>query len=89
MEKSRSVADRNKKRNLMLYPLGTVGRDMIYVLFANFVYLYVLYTRDLTNAQLAAITGIMVAARIFDAINDPLMGNITCCCNYNCNLPYL
>ena len=76
MEKSKTVADKNKKRNLMLYPLGTVGRDMIYVLFANFVYLYVLYTRDLTNAQLAAITGIMVAARIFDAINDPLMGNI-------------
>ncbi|MCR4612278.1 MAG: glycoside-pentoside-hexuronide (GPH):cation symporter [Lachnospiraceae bacterium] len=70
------MEEKNKKRNLWFYPLGTVGRDMIYVLFTNFVYLYVLYTRDLTNAQLAAITGIMVAARVFDAINDPLMGNI-------------
>ena len=74
--KEQPVEEKYKKRNLWFYPLGTVGRDMIYVLFTNFVYLYVLYTRDLTNAQLAAITGIMVAARVFDAINDPLMGNI-------------
>lgn len=76
MEEKQSIEVKNKKKNLWFYPLGTVGRDMIYVLFTNFVYLYVLYTRDLTNAQLVAITGIMVAARVFDAINDPLMGNI-------------
>lgn len=70
------IEEKNKKRNLWFYPLGTVGRDMIYVLFTNFVYLYVLYTRQLDAGQLAAITGIMVAARVFDAINDPLMGNI-------------
>ncbi|MBE5896981.1 MAG: hypothetical protein E7281_04380 [Lachnospiraceae bacterium] len=64
------------KKNLWFYPLGTVGRDMIYVLFTNFILLYVMYTRELTNAQLAAITGIIVAARIFDALNDPIMGNI-------------
>ena len=64
------------KKNLINYPLGTVGRDMIYVLFNNFLYLYILYTRNLTVAQLSAITGIMVAARIFDALNDPIMGNI-------------
>lgn len=68
--------EKNKKKNLWFYPLGTVGRDMIYVLFTNFIYLYVLYTRELTNGQIAAITGIMVAARIFDALNDPIMGNI-------------
>jgi melibiose permease/lactose/raffinose/galactose permease len=65
-----------KKRNLLFYPLGTVGRDMIYALFTNFILLYILYTRSLTNAQLAAITAIMVAARVFDALNDPIMGNI-------------
>lgn len=67
---------RLKKRNLILYPLGTVGRDMIYSLFTNYIMLFILYTRNLTDAQLAAITGIMVAARAFDALNDPLMGNI-------------
>ena len=65
-----------KKRNLWMYPLGTVGRDMIYCLFTNYIMQFILYTRTLTNAQLAAITGIMVAARVFDALNDPLMGNI-------------
>lgn len=69
-------ADRNRKRNLWLFPLGTVGRDMLYQLFTNFLLVYVLFTRQLTAAQLMTITAIMVAARVFDALNDPIMGNI-------------
>ena len=65
-----------KKRNLWFFPLGTVGRDMVYTMFTSFIYLYVLYTKELTDAQVVAITMIMVAARIFDAFNDPIMGNI-------------
>ena len=65
-----------KKRNLWMFPLGTVGRDMIYSLFTNFLLTYVMFTRSLTAAQLSAITAIMVAARVFDALNDPIMGNI-------------
>lgn len=64
------------RKNLIMYPLGTVGRDMVYALFANFLLTFVLITKNLTAAQLAAITAIMVAARIFDALNDPIMGNI-------------
>ena len=30
-------ADRYRKRNLWLFPLGTVGRDMLYQLFTNFL----------------------------------------------------
>ena len=69
-------ADRYRKRNLWLFPLGTVGRDMLYQLFTNFLLVYVLFTRQLTAGQLMTITAIMVAARIFDALNDPIMGNI-------------
>ena len=69
-------AKKQEKRNLIFYPLGTVGRDMIYSLFTNFILLYIMYTRNLTTAQLGAVTAIMVAARIFDALNDPIMGNI-------------
>ena len=65
-----------KKKNLWFFPLGTVGRDMVYTMFTSFIYLYVLYTKELTDAQVVAITMIMVAARIFDAFNDPIMGNI-------------
>lgn len=68
--------DKTLKKNLWFFPLGTVGRDMLYQLFTNYILLYVLFTRQLTAAQLMAITVIMVLARVFDALNDPLMGNI-------------
>ena len=48
------------KRNLWMFPLGTVGRDMIYNLFTNFIFTYILFTRHLTAAQLGAVTAIMV-----------------------------
>lgn len=67
---------KQQKINLWMYPLGTVGRDMIYNLFTNFILTYILFTRKLDAAQLAAITAIIVGARIFDALNDPIMGNI-------------
>ena len=65
-----------RKKNLRMYPLGTIGRDMIYNLFTNFILTFILFTRKLDAAQLAAITAIIVGARVFDALNDPIMGNI-------------
>ena len=65
-----------RKKNLIMYPLGTIGRDMIYNLFTNFILTFILFTRKLDAAQLAAITAIIVGARVFDALNDPIMGNI-------------
>ena len=68
--------EKMRKRNLIAYPLGTVGRDGIYQLFTNFILTFVLLTKGLTNGQIAVVTAIMVAARIFDAINDPVMGYV-------------
>lgn len=65
-----------RKRNLWMFPLGTVGRDMMYNLVTNFLLTYILFTKGLSAAQLTTITAIMVAARVFDALNDPIMGNI-------------
>lgn len=67
---------RLRKRNMLMYPLGTVGRDMVYCLVTNFLLTYILFTKGLTAAQLGAVTAIMVSARVFDALNDPVMGNI-------------
>ena len=64
------------RQNLIMFPLGTVGRDMVYTLVTNFLLTFVLFTRKLTTGQFAAITAIMFGARIFDALNDPIMGNI-------------
>ncbi|MBQ3276288.1 MAG: MFS transporter, partial [Oscillospiraceae bacterium] len=71
MEDSKRV-----KQNLIMFPLGTVGRDMVYNLVNNFLLTFVLFTRELTAGQLSAITAIMVGARLFDALYDPIMGNI-------------
>ncbi len=73
------ISDRKRKKrekNLIFYPLGTIGRDMMYYLFTSCLFTYIMLTKQLTNSQLLAITAIMVAARIFDALNDPIMGNI-------------
>ena len=64
------------KKNLIMFPIGTVGRDMMYNLVTSYLLTFVLFTHKLTAAQLTAITAIMVAARVFDALNDPVMGNI-------------
>ncbi len=68
--------ERITKRNLITFPVGTVGRDMMYNLVTSYLLTFVLFTRQLNAAQLSAITAIMVAARVFDALNDPIMGNI-------------
>lgn len=65
-----------KRRNLWMFPLGTVGRDMFYSLFGHFLLTYVMFTRTLTAAQLSAITSSMVAASVLVALCDPIIGNL-------------
>ena len=64
------------KKNLWMFPLGTIGRDMVYNLVTSYLLTYILFTKGLNAAQLTAVTAIMVAARVFDALNDPIMGSI-------------
>ena len=64
------------RKNLLYFPLGTVGRDMVYSMINSYLLTFVLFTHTLSGAQVAAVTGIMIAARVFDALNDPVMGNI-------------
>lgn len=53
------------------YGLGAVGKDMVYMLSASYV-LY--YYQDLLKVNAIVMGTILLAARIFDAFNDPLMG---------------
>ena len=55
------------------YALGAVGKDMVYMLSASYV-LY--YFQDLLGVSAIAMGVILLAARIFDAFNDPIMGII-------------
>lgn len=68
--------DKLSIRNLIMFPLGTIGRDFLYNFFNNFLLTYILFTKELTNPQFASISIIIIAARIFDAFNDPIMGGI-------------
>lgn len=68
--------DRLSNRNLMFFSVGTVGRDFLYILFNSFLLTYILFTKQLNDAQFASISVIIIAARIFDAFNDPIMGGI-------------
>lgn len=63
-------------RNLILFPLGCVGRDFLYNLFNGYLLTYILFTKTLTDAQFASVSIIIICARIFDAFNDPVMGGI-------------
>ncbi len=53
------------------YGLGAVGKDMVYMLSASYV-LY--YFQDVLGVNAVAMGIILLAARIFDAFNDPIMG---------------
>ena len=53
------------------YGLGAVGKDMVYMLSASYV-LY--YYQDILGVNAIAMGIILMAARVFDAFNDPIMG---------------
>lgn len=76
MQAASGAGDKISTRNLIMFPLGTIGRDFIYNLFNTYMMTFILLTKNLTAAELGAITFIVVGARIFDALNDPVMGGI-------------
>lgn len=53
------------------YGLGAVGKDMVYMLSASYI-LY--YYQDILGVKALAMGVILMAARVFDAFNDPIMG---------------
>ena len=57
----------------LAYGLGAVGKDMVYMLSASYV-LY--YFQDILGVSAIAMGVILMAARVFDAFNDPIMGII-------------
>lgn len=68
---------RLSKRNLWSFSIGCVGRDMICTgLFNGQLLNYVYFTKQLTASQLGVLTVLMTLAKVFDAFNDPVMGNI-------------
>lgn len=64
------------KRNRFTYGLGTVGRDMVYTMISMYLMFYLTDVLSLDTGVLWWVTAIILGARIFDALNDPVMGVI-------------
>jgi melibiose permease/lactose/raffinose/galactose permease len=62
------------KRNTWSFGLGTIGRDMVYTLVSMFLMVYLTDVLDVSDADLTMIGIVFMLMRIFDAVNDPVMG---------------
>lgn len=72
-----SAEDRQFNRNKWLFSVSGIGRDMSYQLIASFLLTYIQFGMTLTIAQFTTISLLIgIAGRIWDAINDPMMGAI-------------
>ncbi len=68
--------DKVSKRNRYTFGLGTIGRDMVYSIVSMYLIFYLTDIVKLPTSTLWWITAIVLFARIFDALNDPVMGVI-------------
>ncbi|MBR0164874.1 MAG: MFS transporter [Lachnospiraceae bacterium] len=58
-------------RQKVAFGVGAVGKDMVYMLSANYV---MFYYQDILGLSPSFVGLILMIARIFDAVNDPFMG---------------
>ncbi len=64
-------------RNKWTYSVGGIGRDMIYQLVATFFITYIQFSGlNLSAGQFSVIGILLVIGRVWDGINDPIMGGI-------------
>lgn len=68
--------DKIMKRNKYCFGLGTVGRDAMYSLVSMYLITYLTEVVGLSDGSLAILGTLMVIFRVFDALNDPVMGTI-------------
>lgn len=62
------------RRNRYTFGLGTVGRDMLYIMVSMYFMYYLTDVLDLPDSTMWYMTGALTLLRIFDAVNDPIMG---------------
>lgn len=62
------------KRTKYSYSIGCIGRDMAYTLFSTYLMVFLTNVIKVSTAELVAIGVIIAIIRVWDAINDPMMG---------------
>ena len=66
----------NRKRSKWSYAIGCTGRDMCYTLVSMFLAIYIQYSGLMDEKQFGVFVIIMVLCKVWDAVNDPMMGTI-------------
>lgn len=62
--------------NRYAFGLGTIGRDMVYTMISMYLLFFMTDVLTLKVSTLWWISAIILATRVFDALNDPIMGVI-------------
>ena len=68
-----NVKEKTSPKLMLSYSLGEIGCQMSWYMVNSYLMLF--YT-DIEGLAAGAISMIMLIARVWDAINDPMMGNI-------------
>jgi len=72
-----SIRKKTFNRNKWFFSVSGIGRDMSYSLIDSFLLIYIQFGVSLTLAQFTTLSLIIgVGGRVWDAMNDPLMGAI-------------
>ena len=64
------------RRNAWSFAVGTLGRDFVYTMVTLFLLVFLTEVLDLDDATMWWVNGILLAARLFDAFTDIIMGGI-------------
>jgi len=64
------------KKTKYTYAMSGMGRDMMYTLYSTYLLVFFTDVIGVSNWELIAVGTIIAIARIWDAINDPMMGII-------------
>ena len=60
--------------NRYTFGLGTIGRDMLYTMVSMYLMFFLTDILNLPDSTMWWMTGALTILRIFDAVNDPIMG---------------
>lgn len=64
------------KKSTNIYAISGLGRDLAYTLYSTYLMVFFTDALGVSDATLIAVGVVMSIARIWDAINDPIMGVI-------------
>lgn len=70
------MSEKVSKKTKYTYSMTCLGRDMIYTLYSTYLLVFFTSAIGLSDFELIAISIVIAVSRVWDAVNDPLMGII-------------